>query len=41
MLDKDGKPIKEDIDAETLKAAEHITNSHTGYVDDDFITLKP
>lgn len=41
MLDKDGKPIKEEIDAETIHAAEINSNSHSGYVDDDFITLKP
>lgn len=41
MLDKDGKPLKEEIDAETLKAAEESLNSHSGYEDIDFITLKP
>lgn len=41
MLDKDGKPMKEEMDAETLKAAERSSNSHSGYEDHDFITLKP
>jgi hypothetical protein len=41
MLDKDGKPVKEEIDEETVKAAEESLNSHSGYDDQDFITLKP
>jgi hypothetical protein len=41
MLDKNGKPMKEEIDEETVKAAEMSLNSHSGYEDEDFITLKP
>lgn len=41
MLDKGGKPVKEDIDAETLKAVEKSAKSNSGYEDHDFITLKP
>jgi len=41
MLDKDGKPVKQEIDEETVKAAEESLNSHSGYDDQDFITLKP
>jgi hypothetical protein len=41
MLDKSGKPMKEEIDAETLKAAEKSGKSNSGYEDQDFITLKP
>jgi hypothetical protein len=41
MLDKNGKPLKEEIDAETLKAAEKSGKSDSGYEDHDFITLKP
>jgi hypothetical protein len=41
MLDKDGKPMKEEINEETVKAAEESLNSHSGYEDQDFITLKP
>lgn len=40
-LDKDGKPVKDEIDAETLKAAENSGKSNSGYEDHDFITLKP
>ncbi|KAI9556544.1 hypothetical protein GHT06_016334 [Daphnia sinensis] len=41
MLDNDGNPLKEEIDAETLKVAEETLKSHSGYEDIDFITLKP
>ena len=41
MLDNNGKPLKEDIDAETLKAAENSGKSNSGYEDHDFIILKP
>jgi hypothetical protein len=41
MLDKDGKPVKEEIDEETVKAAEESLTSHSGNDDQDFITLKP
>jgi hypothetical protein len=41
MLDKDGQPVKEEIDEETVKAAEESLTSHSGYDDQDFVTLKP
>jgi len=40
MMDSNGKPVKEEVDKDALKALE---NSYAldGYEDMDFITLRP
>lgn len=37
-VDRNGKPVRDDIDPEALKLLELV---HTGHEDDDFITIKP
>lgn len=37
-VDRNGKPLRDDIDPEALKLLEVL---HTGHEDIDFITIKP